>query len=186
MSRTKKQATEAAVREIRRRTRRKFAPEEKIRIVLEGLRGEENLAAFYDEMSIGRSAEQHGANHVATTLDCRILLAEDASTVQLLVGRILHVAGAEVVTVSTGLEAIAAASNEKFDLIVMDIDMPDMNGDVATQALRAMGTQVPIIAFTGHDGEEFRSHAMSVGFTGVLRKQVNRESFVKAIASFLA
>ena len=44
MSRTKKQATEAAVREIRRRTRRKFAPEEKIRIVLEGLRGEESIS----------------------------------------------------------------------------------------------------------------------------------------------
>jgi transposase len=44
MSRTKKQSTEAAVREIRRRTRRKFAPEEKIRIVLEGLRGEQSIS----------------------------------------------------------------------------------------------------------------------------------------------
>ncbi len=43
MTRTKKQSTEAAVREIRRRTRRKFAPEEKVRIVLEGLRGEAAL-----------------------------------------------------------------------------------------------------------------------------------------------
>ncbi len=42
MPRKKKQSTEAAVREIRRRTRRKFAPEEKIRIVLEGLRGEQS------------------------------------------------------------------------------------------------------------------------------------------------
>ncbi len=42
--RTKKQSTEAAVREIRRRTRRKFAPEEKIRIVLEGLRGEQSIS----------------------------------------------------------------------------------------------------------------------------------------------
>ncbi len=44
MSRTKKQSTEAGVREIRRRTRRKFAPEEKIRIVLEGLRGEQSVS----------------------------------------------------------------------------------------------------------------------------------------------
>ncbi len=43
MARTKKQSTEAAVREIRRRTRRKFAPEEKVRIVLEGLRGEQSI-----------------------------------------------------------------------------------------------------------------------------------------------
>ena len=44
MSRTKKQSTEAAVREIRRKTRRKFAPEEKVRIVLEGLRGEQSIS----------------------------------------------------------------------------------------------------------------------------------------------
>ena len=44
MPRTKKQSTEAAVREIRRRTRRNFAPEEKIRIVLEGLRGEQSIS----------------------------------------------------------------------------------------------------------------------------------------------
>jgi hypothetical protein len=44
MTRAKKQSTEAAVREIRRRTRRKFAPEEKVRIVLEGLRGEQSIS----------------------------------------------------------------------------------------------------------------------------------------------
>jgi transposase-like protein len=45
MTNKKKQSTEAAVREIRRRTRRKFAPEEKVRIVLEGLRGEQTVAS---------------------------------------------------------------------------------------------------------------------------------------------
>jgi transposase-like protein len=44
MARTKRQSTEAAVREIRRRTRRKFSPEEKIRIVLDGLRGEQGIS----------------------------------------------------------------------------------------------------------------------------------------------
>ena len=49
MSGTKKQSTEAAVHEIRRRTRRKFSPEEKIRIVLEGLRGEQSVAGVGEE-----------------------------------------------------------------------------------------------------------------------------------------
>jgi transposase len=55
MTRQKKQSTEAAVREIRRRTRRKFSPEEKIRIVLEGLRGE---AANDGEKKEGVSGQQ--------------------------------------------------------------------------------------------------------------------------------
>ena len=53
MSSGKKQSTEAAVREIRRKTRRKFAPEEKIRIVLEGLRGEEEVSRQYHASPIG-------------------------------------------------------------------------------------------------------------------------------------
>ena len=48
MSKERKQSTEAAVREIRRRTRRKFSPEEKVRIVLEGLRGEQTLHRWWD------------------------------------------------------------------------------------------------------------------------------------------
>jgi len=52
MARTKKQSTEAAVREIRRKTRRKFAPEEKVRIVLEGLRGEQSISELCRRESI--------------------------------------------------------------------------------------------------------------------------------------
>ena len=51
MSKERKQSTEAAVREIRRKTRRKFAPEEKIRIVLEGLRGEQSISELLAELS---------------------------------------------------------------------------------------------------------------------------------------
>ena len=55
MPRTKKQSTAAAVREIRRRTRRKFAPEEKIRIVLEGLRGEQSISELCRREGIAQS-----------------------------------------------------------------------------------------------------------------------------------
>ncbi len=53
MTRTKKQSTEAAVREIRRKTRRKFAPEEKVRIVLEGLRGEQSVSVSRSVPKLG-------------------------------------------------------------------------------------------------------------------------------------
>ena len=58
MTRQKKQSSEAAVREIRRRTRRKFSPEEKIRIVLEGLRGEQSVS---EQRSPWSQTEESGA-----------------------------------------------------------------------------------------------------------------------------
>jgi transposase-like protein len=61
MKRTKKQSTEAAVREIRRRTRRKFAPEEKIRIVLEGLRGEQSIQSCAAAKGSPRTSTTAGA-----------------------------------------------------------------------------------------------------------------------------
>jgi transposase-like protein len=62
MTRTKKQSTEAAVREIRRRTRRKFAPEEKIRIVLEGLRGEQSISELCRREGIASNGPEHAAS----------------------------------------------------------------------------------------------------------------------------
>ena len=62
MAKQKKQTSEAAVREIRRRTRRKFSPEEKIRIVLEGLRGEEGVA------ELCRRQQQRGPRNIAGKL----------------------------------------------------------------------------------------------------------------------
>ncbi len=59
MSRTKKQSTEAAVQEIRRWTRRKFAPEEKIRIVLEGLRGEQSISELCRREGIAANHPNH-------------------------------------------------------------------------------------------------------------------------------
>ena len=61
MTRTKKQSAEAAVREIRRRTRRKFAPEEKIRIVLEGLRGEQSISELCRREGIASNLYTAGA-----------------------------------------------------------------------------------------------------------------------------
>ena len=61
MPRTKKQSTEAAVREIRHRTRRKFVPEEKIRIVLEGLRGEQSISELCAEKASRRTSTTGGA-----------------------------------------------------------------------------------------------------------------------------
>jgi len=66
MTRAKKQSTEAAVREIRRRTRRKFAPEEKVRIVLEGLRGEQSISELCRREGIASNLYYRWPEYVTT------------------------------------------------------------------------------------------------------------------------
>jgi hypothetical protein len=65
MTNKKKQSTEAAVREIRRRTRRKFAPEEKVRIVLEGLRGEQSISELFRRCCEDAVASPHSSRGLA-------------------------------------------------------------------------------------------------------------------------
>jgi CheY-like chemotaxis protein len=113
-------------------------------------------------------------------LDARILLVEDSSSIQMLMGRLLHVAGAEVTIASDGRQAVELGSESAFDLILMDIEMPVMGGCEATRTLRDMGVITPILALTAHDAEQFRPEAQRHGFDGVLTKPVKRDALVSA------
>ena len=99
-----------------------------------------------------------GATLSAAQLDCRILIAEDNPTNQVLVMGILKKAGAEVTAVKDGKLAVDAAmaahdedpSAPGFDIILMDMQMPVMDGYEATTLLRRKGYTGPIIALTAH------------------------------------
>ncbi len=107
-------------------------------------------------------------------LSGRILLAEDAQSIQKLVRQILHVAGADVVAVDNGEQALAIAEGGTFDLILMDIEMPVMDGWEATARLRERGVGAPIVAFSANSSSEFRQKALERGFCEVLPKPVPR------------
>ncbi len=81
---------------------------------------------------------------------CKILLAEDSADLQFLFRTRSEAAGAEVKVASNGEEAIKMAGSEKFDLVVMDIEMPVLNGNLANIKLREKGYKSPILAFTAH------------------------------------
>ena len=130
--------------------------------------------------------DDHGPSARSDRLCGRILLAEDAAIIHKLVSRFLHVAGAEVTVVEDGAEALRAAVETPFDLILMDVEMPEMSGVEVTAALRARGIQTPIVALTAHDPRHIEQEAAHVGLTDVLAKPIDRQTLVDKCAAFLS
>ena len=115
-----------------------------------------------------------------------ILLAEDNAMNQLLAVRVLERAGHAVAVVNTGLEALSALSSKRFDLILMDVHMPEMNGLDATRAIRAKeneaGDHVPIIAMTAAAMSGDREQCLAAGLDGYISKPISISKLVDLIA----
>ena len=111
----------------------------------------------------------------------RILLVEDAPENRILFSRYLEGAGAELVMAANGLEGIRKACAEKFDVVLMDIQMPVLDGHRATMQLRSLGYKVPIIALTAHAIREERERALKSGFDAYLTKPLTRPTLIEAI-----
>jgi len=123
--------------------------------------------------------------------DLRILLAEDGVDNQRLLSMILRRAGAEVVLAEHGalaIEKVASAhgeespgadtGNSRFDLVLMDMQMPVMDGYAATRALRAMGVRLPIIALTAHALGDDRAKCIEAGCSDYASKPIERQQLV--------
>ena len=112
----------------------------------------------------------------------RVLLVDDSEDNQVLFSVFLSRAGANVIVASDGRQALGMASAGDFDVILMDIEMPEMDGITATRALRDQGYLRPIIALTAHALVSFKQQAKDVGFSDFLAKPVTRGSLVSCIA----
>jgi CheY-like chemotaxis protein len=116
----------------------------------------------------------------------RVLIAEDNPVNQRLLDRILAKKGLEVVAVADGHEAVEAASRESFDLILMDIQMPVMDGIEATRRIREMerslgARHIPIIAVTANGMFQCREECASVGMDGYVVKPFGPANLFAAI-----
>ena len=114
----------------------------------------------------------------------RVLLVEDAPVTRALHARILRSAGAEVVTAENGAIGADLAladwrKDRAFSLVLMDIQMPVMDGYASTRAIRAGGSTVPIVAVTAHDLEGDREKALAAGCDDHAGKPIEREALVE-------
>ena len=117
-------------------------------------------------------------------LTCRVLLAEDTASLRTIATRLLTRAGAEVVAVADGAEALAAWGAEPggFGVILMDMRMPNVDGFEAVARLRAGGCGVPIVALTAGAMNEDRDRCLDIGCDAYLSKPVDFAELVRTVA----
>lgn len=124
-------------------------------------------------------------------LNCRILLAEDGPDNQRLISFLLRKAGAEVLVVEDGQKAVDLAlqqtnMNHSFDLILIDMQMPVMDGYEATRKLREAGYRGPILALTAHAMKEDRQKCLDAGCDDYIAKPVDRHTLLQLVSRYVA
>jgi signal transduction histidine kinase/CheY-like chemotaxis protein len=115
----------------------------------------------------------------------RVLLAEDNPVNQKLAVRLLEKRGHAVVVAGNGCEALAALDGQPFDVVLMDVQMPEMDGLEAAERIRqreqSTGTRVPIVAMTAHAMKADRQRCLDAGMDDYLTKPVKPQDLYAAI-----
>jgi two-component system sensor histidine kinase/response regulator len=118
----------------------------------------------------------------------RILLAEDNAVNRLLATRILEKKGHSVAATANGIEALAALEKSEFDLVLMDVQMPEMDGFDATAAIRSKekstGRHQPIVAMTAHAMKGDEERCLAAGMDGYLSKPIRQDELDAVLDRF--
>ena len=117
----------------------------------------------------------------------RILVVEDNETNLYLIKFMLNKSGYEVIEAMDGQTGVELAAKEKPDLILMDIQLPDIDGLEATKRIRASeaDSEIPIIALTSYAMVGDREKALAAGCTGYIEKPINPETFIADMEKYL-
>jgi CheY-like chemotaxis protein len=148
------------------------------------------------EAEIAKNTSDAGQEEVAVKdnpaeLGCRILLAEDGVDNQRLIAFLLRRAGAEVTIVDDGQKAVEMArsrdsAENAFDLVLMDMQMPVMDGYEAARELRAKGYRRAIVALTAHAMKEDRQKALDAGCDDYLGKPIDQRALLQLVSKYAA
>jgi two-component system sensor histidine kinase/response regulator len=119
----------------------------------------------------------------------RVLLAEDNEVNQKLATRLLEKRGHSVIVVKNGREALEAIRNAEYDLVLMDVQMPEMDGIAATAALRAIeretGRHLPVIAMTALVMKGDRERCLGAGMDGYLPKPIRSQELDEVLDKYV-
>jgi CheY-like chemotaxis protein len=122
---------------------------------------------------------------LASARRLRILLVEDNATNQVLAVTLLEKRGHAVVVAGNGKEALAALEREPFDVVLMDVQMPEMDGFEATTRVRARergtGRHLPIVAMTAHAIKGDRERCLEAGMDGYVSKPIQPQELWRAL-----
>jgi signal transduction histidine kinase/CheY-like chemotaxis protein len=127
-------------------------------------------------------ADDLKARIAASGRPLRILIAEDDATNRLVVSKMLREFDAETTVVTDGAQAVQAASETDYDLVLMDVQMPVLDGHAATRAIRAGGLHsLPIIALTANAFPEDATLCREAGMSDFLAKPLRKQTLVDAM-----
>jgi two-component system sensor histidine kinase/response regulator len=119
----------------------------------------------------------------------RILIAEDNAVNQILAVRWLEKRGHRVTVAANGLEAVTALETENYDLVLMDVQMPEMDGFEATAAIRnkekVTGARQPIVALSAHAMKGYAERCVAAGIDGYLTRPIRPQELDAIFEKYL-
>ena len=171
-------------------------------ITIESQPGQGSIFRFSAVLSARRASDriQPGAEAPAATAaveeppaaelpPLRILLADDNATNRVISSRVLERHGHSVLPVADGAEAVAAVQSEAFDLVLMDMMMPEMDGLEATRHIRALPepyASIPVVGLTANTQPEDIAACRAAGMNAVASKPISGSKLLEAIGAALA
>lgn len=137
------------------------------------------LVALNETTQVAALREEKGP---LVSLDgLKVLVVDDSPDNLMLVGRILRKEGALIETADCGQKALQVTADRDFNVVLMDLQMPDMDGYDVTKALRHRGFKQPIFALTAHAFKEEKIRVLASGFDGHLTKPVDKMQLIKVL-----
>ncbi|PUA80462.1 ATP-binding protein [Nocardioides currus] len=136
----------------------------------------------------GHAAPSTDAVRATTQVPRRVLVVEDNEVNQMVARGFLHSLGHSVETASDGLAAVALLGRDSFDLVLMDVQMPRLDGYATTRRIRSAepaGSRIPIVAMTANAVAGERERCLSAGMDDFLTKPVDREDLARVLASWV-
>jgi CheY-like chemotaxis protein len=154
----------------------------KAKVIILPSAGQRGEAARCQELGV----DAHQTKPKAARL--RVLLAEDNPVNQKIASRVLEKQGHHVTIAADGRKALAALDGENFDVVLMDVQMPEMDGFETTSAIRVRerdtGKHLPIIAMTAHAMQGDRERCLAAGMDSYIAKPIRARELIELLEKF--